>query len=40
MGLTAHSDENTKQLISTMEEGGLNPKTPKLPPSVTFMVFG
>jgi len=36
MGLARDSHENTKQPISTMEKGGLNPETAKLPPSLTF----
>jgi len=36
MGLAPHSHENMKQPINIMEEGELNPKNPKLPPSLTF----
>jgi len=35
MVLAPHN-ENTKQPISTIEDYGLNLKTPKLPPSLTF----
>jgi len=37
MDLAPHSYENAKQPISTMKEGELNPKTPRMPLSLTFL---